>query len=475
MKIPVAPPDLPRLLSRATKKRPERLLEIVAAAGGAAPNGKYRHWDTLRHVPPPKGLSSEEWWLGVKFARLQLYQTLPLTTKEGRPFKYALVAPVHRMLHYVTKNASGAIRVDEVVTDPGTRDTYLVQSLVEEAITSSQLEGASTTRAAAKEMLQRGRKPRDRSEQMIFNNYRAMEFVRSGRDIPLTPSIVLEIHRLLTEETLDDPTAAGRLRRPDEEIIVTDPLGVRLHTPPPAETLAGRLQGLCAFANAYREDERETFLDPVLRAILLHFWLAYDHPFVDGNGRTARALFYWSLAVQGYWLAEFISISRILKKAPARYAEAFLYVETDDDDVTYFLLHQLRVTERAIRALHEYLVIKEREVRETEDLLRSSASAAAAFNHRQLALLNHALKHLGFSYTFASHRRSHRITYQTARTDLLALERAGVLERSVRGRTFVFVAPRDLRRRLDRLGEAEPHAPPGGPALGTASRVVKAR
>ena len=452
MKVPVAPPDLPTLLGRVAKKRPERLLEIVAAAGGAAPDGRYRHWDTLRHVPPPPGLSSEEWWLGVKLARLQLYQSLPFTTKEGRPFKYALVSPAYRMLHYVTKNASGAIRVDEVVADPGTRDTYLIRSLVEEAITSSQLEGASTTRAAAKEMLQRGRKPRDRSEQMIFNNYRAMEFVRSVRDTPLTAAIVLELHRLLTEGTLDDPTAAGRLRRRDEEIVVEDPFGVRLHTPPSAEMLPGRLEKLCAFANSYREDEKETFLDPVLRAILLHFWLAYDHPFVDGNGRTARALFYWSLAVQGYWLAEFISISRILKKAPARYAEAFLYVETDDDDVTYFLLHQLRVTERAIRALHEYLTNKEREVRETERLLRDS-SLAAAFNHRQVALLNHALKHLGFSYTFVSHRRAHRVTYQTARTDLLALERAGLLERVLRGRTFVFVAPRDLRGRLDGLGQ----------------------
>jgi Fic family protein len=453
MKVPVAPPHLPTLLGRVAKKRPERLLEIVGAAGGAAPDGRYRHWDTLRHVPPPKGLSSEEWWMGVKLARLQLYQQLPFTTREGRPFRYALVAPVHRMLHYVTKNASGAIRVDEVVTDPGTRDTYLVKSLVEEAITSSQLEGASTTRAAAKEMLQRGRKPRDRSERMIFNNYRAMEFVRTVGDTPLRSSVVLELHRLLTEGTLDDPTAAGRLRRPDEDVVVADSFGVRLHTPPPADMLLGRLESLCAFANSYGEDEQETFLDPVLRAILLHFWLAYDHPFVDGNGRTARALFYWSLAVQGYWLAEFISISRVLKKAPARYAEAFLYVETDDDDVTYFLLHQLRVIERAIRALHEYLVIKERETRETEQLLRGSHLATAAFNNRQLALLGHALKHQGFSYTFASHSRSHRVTYQTARTDLLALERAGLVERLVRGRTFVFVAPRDLRRRLDGLGQ----------------------
>ncbi|MBI4541874.1 MAG: Fic family protein [Gemmatimonadetes bacterium] len=454
MKVPATPPSFTKLLEQVTSKGPDKLLQIVATSGGAAPDGKYRHWDTLRYIKPPEGLTSEEWWLSIKVARMQLYTELPLIAKDGKPFRYALVDAAHRMLHYITKSASGVMHVDEVVTNPGTRDTYLVKSLIEEAITSSQLEGASTTRAAAKDMLQAGRKPRDRSEQMIYNNYQAMQFVRSVRDTPLTPEIILELHRILTQGTLDDPSAAGRLRRADEDIVVEDLFGSLLHTPPHASTLAERLEALCAFANDHGEDDRKRFLHPVLRAILLHFALGYDHPFVDGNGRTARGLFYWSLAVQGYWLSEFISISRILKKAPARYSQAYLYVETDDNDVTYFLLNQLRVTERAIRALHRYLAVKAQEIHETEQLLRHSALVSATFNYRQLSLCNHALKHPGFSYTFESHRRSHRVAYQTARTDLLALEKHGLLERLVRGRTFVFAAPIDLRRRLEGFGRA---------------------
>ena len=53
-----------------------------------------------------------------------------------------------------------------------------------------------------------------------------------------------------------------------------------------------------------------------MRAILLHFWLAYDDPFLDGNGRTARILFFWLLRKHGYWLAEYLSIS--LSLPPAR-------------------------------------------------------------------------------------------------------------------------------------------------------------
>src|SRR5205814_10028127 len=57
---------------------------------------------------------------------------------------------------------------------------------------------------------------------------------------------------------------------------------------------------------------------PMVRSMILHFWLAYDHPFVDGNGRTARALFYWSMLRNGYWMFEYITISKIILSGPDR-------------------------------------------------------------------------------------------------------------------------------------------------------------
>lgn len=136
----------------------------------------------------------------------------------------------------------------------------------------------------------------------------------------------------------------------------------------------------------------------VVRATLLHFGLAYDHPFVDGNGRTARALFYWAMAAQGYWLCESTSISRIIKRAPGKYARAFLYTETDEGDTTYFILNQLRVTVRAIEELHTYLEQKAAEIRATRAFIQQSAYLNTAFNHRQLAVLNHAMKNPASSH-----------------------------------------------------------------------------
>ena len=202
---------------------------------------------------------------------------------------------------------------------------------------------------------------------------------------------------------------------------------------------------MCSFANGEQPDE---FIPPALRAIILHFWLAYDHPFVDGNGRTARALFYWAMARQGYWLCEYVSISRILKKARGQYARSYLYSETDDNDVTYFALYQMRVLLRAIGDLHEYLARKASELQEAEELVRRTSLVTDDLNPRQLALIHHALKKPGARYTVESHRISHGVSYETARSDLLRLTRLKLLSQRKSGKAYVFVPSEDLRAKL---------------------------
>ena len=162
MKIPVPPPDYAALLQGLAPRRSIEVFQgILSGEIGPAPGGKYRHWDILRHLEPPEGLTHEEWWLGVKLARSNSYQNLPFPDERDRPFRYVLHDAALRALHEIDRDASGHIRAPELVTSPRTRDTYLVKSQMEEAITSSQLEGAATTREAAKDMLQQGRKPRD--------------------------------------------------------------------------------------------------------------------------------------------------------------------------------------------------------------------------------------------------------------------------------------------------------------------------
>lgn len=339
--------------------------------------------------------------------------------------------------------------MDEVVTsDRQAGQRFLVNSLMEEAIRSSQLEGATTTRRVAKELLRSGREPKDRSERMILNNYRALQFMRNEMDDVLTPEAVLELHRIVTDGTLGNPDAAGRLQSPSEERVAVYDRddGRRIHKPPPAEELPERLRQLCDFAN--EDEDSKQFVHPVIRAILLHFCLAYDHPFEDGNGRTARILFFWSMRERGYWLVEYLPISKILREAPARYERAFLETETDEGDTTYFLIHQLQVVERAIEELHNYLGRKIGEVREVEELIHGGGG----FNHRQLALLSDALRHPDRSYSFGGHAETHRVTHETARSDLSGLAERELLDSRRIGREYAFEAATDLAERLKESG-----------------------
>lgn len=436
------PPDVDEILAGLEPARAIRAFSGVMQAAEHA-GTSYFHWDKLRHLEPPDDLSHEEWWLSLKIPRRALYRRIPLTDPSGRNFVYTLPDEAQRLLHLVDQKCSGEVAMpDVVIGDEQARRHYLVNSLMEEAIRSSQLEGATTSRRVAKELLTTGRPPKNRSERMIANNYRALEYMRGVGD-ELTPTVVLELQRTLTEGTLDNPDAAGRLQTPgDERIAVYDRLdGALIHTPPPADQLAERLEAMCAFANA-RDDER--FMHPVLRAILVHFWLAYDHPFEDGNGRTARALFSWSLRTRGYWLAEYLSISRILRDAPSQYTRAFLLTETDERDTTYFVIYQLEVMRRAIDEFQRYLRRKLDEVQDIERKLRR----AGEFNHRQLALLSEAVRNDGRRFSFSSHAAIHGVTHETARSDLLALSERGLLERRRVGRAYAFTPAPDLPQRL---------------------------
>jgi Fic family protein len=442
MRKPIAPPSLGDILTR--QDTSGRLGEILHFVNGPTVDGKYLHWDELRFHTPPAGLSHEEWWLALKLCRTSARNAIPLTDTSGRAFGYVPAEPIPERLHEIDLNAGGILQRMEPAANRDMNDRYCVSSLIDEAITSSQIEGAVTTRLVAKELIRSGRKPIDRSERMILNNFVTMRRLAELRDDPLTEKLVFDIHRRITADTLDDSSAAGRFRRDDEQVVVDDMYGEVYHRPPSARQLGERMEAMCDFANG---KSPAGFVHPALRSIILHFWLAYDHPFVDGNGRTARALFYWSMLRSNYWLCEYLSISPLILKAPSQYQRAFLHTETDENDLTYFLLYHLGLIQSAVRELHKYIKRKTAETRQLETELRG----VAILNHRQRALVSHAIRHPGQVYTFESHRCSHDVVYETSRRDLMDLAERGLLKARKVGKTWHFTPASDLQSQLSRL------------------------
>lgn len=439
MKLPMPAPDIDAVYRRLAAEDPVALIDLLQQSGQDA----YLHWDQLRYRAAPEGLTHERWWLALKLRRRSQARPVALRQKNGEDFSVVLTDRLLRSCEELTKRL-GAARF-ESAGDLTRRnaDAHLVSSLVEEAITSSQLEGASTSRRVAKELLDSGRAPRDTSEQMIVNNYAVMERIRDLADQDLTPELVLELHRIVTDQTLEDPADAGRLETPDHPRVAVWDHDVRLHAPPAAEELEERLQELCDFANG----AGDTYLPAVARAIIVHFMAGYDHYFADGNGRTARALFYWAMLRQGMWLAEFVSISTILRKAPSDYARAYLHTEDDEGDLTYFLHYQADVLSRAVDAFDRHLERKRQERSRARDEVDT---ATASMNHRQADLIRRGVAEDGPTVIAVEpFAQRYRVSDQTARNDLNELVRRGLLLQEKAGRRHVFRIPADLVARLN--------------------------
>lgn len=238
---------------------------------------------------------------------------------------------------------------------------------MEEAIASSQMEGAATTREVAKDMLRKKISPKNKSQRMILNNYNTINFIRDHAKDNLTPALIMQVHGMMTEGALDVPDASGRLRREDENIVVGNGItGEIVHTPPSAECLNEFLNQLCAFFN---DENTEVFVHPIIRAITIHYLVGYYHPFADGNGRTARALFYWYMMKSNYWLVQYLSISRIIKGSKKSYEQAFLYSEADGNDIGYFIQYNMEVLIKSFDALSRYIKRKHNDKKKAEKLL----------------------------------------------------------------------------------------------------------
>ena len=378
-------------------------------------NDNYEYWDSVKYKPLPDGCkSSQELWLRTKASRI-------LTTVYPWPkynLLFGLTNRMQRMCHEFDLNFGGTWESRSMI--PGeSRERYLVSSLMEEAIYSSMMEGAVTTRKVAKDMLRRKITPKDKSQQMIHNNYQTIQFIVANKYNALNPELVLHIHQLMTEKTLDNQDDAGRLRTNDNVVVENGITHEIVHRPPTYKVVPEFINDLCDYFN---ETDAKVFVHPIIKGIIIHYMLAYMHPFVDGNGRTARALFYWYMLKERYWLTEYMSISRVIAKSKKSYEKAFQYVVADDHDLGYFIFYNLRVLEQAFKQLQEYIKRKQEERAAANIFLQ-----IGDINERQAQILKMFLDNPKGAITVRDLQDKFMISPTTAKTDITGLLQRGLL------------------------------------------------
>lgn len=406
-------------------------------------NAEYLHWDKFRYQPIPTGIQPEVAWAMVKIARLTNRETINVKDENGSSFSIFLTKEHMKCLSFIDSYTSGAIVTGESMPDEASKDRLVISGLIEEAISSSQIEGANTTRKVAKNMIQQHSKPKNKHEQMILNNYLAMAQLEDWKKRELTEDFLLELHKILTVDTLEQKEDEGEFRNDDDEVMVVEnPTGHIAHVPPKIKEAKAQLDQLYKFIN--NEDEG-SYIHPFVKASILHFLIGYIHPFVDGNGRMARALFYWYLLKKDYWMFKFLPISLQIQKHDWKpgYYRAFKYVESDEGDITYFLSYKLKLAQNAIKDFIEYLKKKQREANQLKEKLLTSQE----INSRQLDLISLFQKSPNVEMDLQTYKNRHQVAYETARVDLSALEEKDILKKTKKGKKHVFIRgskfPRD--------------------------------
>lgn len=422
-------PEVPEFSKEALEEAGKFLHNSQIAEVAHRYNEKYLHWEELKYRKLP--LDPAILWNLMKISR----ELKAKSIKFGDwVFKYNLIDEFQESLHVLDKSATGNL-LSNLETLRDNRRKYVISSLMEEAIASSQIEGATTTREIAKRMLQENRKPKNKDEKMIVNNYATVKHIMDLKNEAITPEKILEIHKMITNGTLERPEYEGSFRETNE-IAVYSHDGTLLHKPVAYAEIPKLINELCDFASSKDKD----FIHPIIKGIIIHFLIGYIHPFNDGNGRTARALFYWYLFKNDYWLFEYMAVSTVINNSKKQYRNAYLYTESDrtpndSGDLTYFIKYNLDCIQKALNDTLEYLEREQKEQSQALKIIKESEDLTL----RQAEILKQFLKQPESPITIKEIVTTYSVAYATARSDLFHLEKLGYVEKRKTGKEFIFI------------------------------------
>ncbi|AKX60475.1 cell filamentation protein Fic [Thiopseudomonas alkaliphila] len=399
-------------------------------------SGRYLPYDEFR-FRVPSGLNVDYAWQLRRLSRKNLSNEI-----------IKLGAPEIQCTLYYTSNIQITISETDRFTTEAMLDwinnkfgesrgiQYLLNDLIEdESISSSQLEGAATTTIVAKNIIKNKASPRTVDERMIVGNFKLMMFAWENRDAELTTDLIKEFHITGVSGIDDDSYHPGKFRK-TENVVVTDREGNIVHQPPTYKGLSERLAKVSEWVNKSHNSGRD-YLHPLVKAIILHFIIGYEHPFHDGNGRVARALFYWYMFKHGYHAFRYIAISTLLKKAPAKYGKSYLYTETDDMDLTYFVDYQCDVIKRAIDDFKE---VYEKTLKKIEEfnVFVYSSGLLGSLSDREKIIFQVASSSEYYEFTTNEVAKNLGCSYNTASTSLNNLVKMGIFNKTKEGKEWIY-------------------------------------
>jgi len=210
--------------------------------------------------------------------------------------------------------------------------------LKREVAGTSRIEGAEFTERELEDAVRLGATPAELITRSQRQAHAAMDAYRwlsaMPADRPITQELLRDLHRRLVTGCDDDHCQPGALRKRDENVTFGIPRHRGVEGGPPCE------KAVAALMHALDTEFRE--LDPLLQALALHYHLAAMHPFLDGNGRTARAAESMVLRRAGLTDRAFIAMSNYYYDEKPEYLRVLSETGASGHDLTSFFLFGLR-------------------------------------------------------------------------------------------------------------------------------------
>lgn len=373
----------------------------------------------------PSTITIDAFWPVILQHRRSLGCELPLFDQSGNPFWMAITEKIREAL--LTIDTMATENFIERIPSKSIQETVITDALIDEAFNSSVIEGAFSTKKRTRELVEKKLLPTNKSEQMIINNYHALNYILENLHKPIDEDMILSIYQKVVENTLDPEDIVEKYR--DDAVYIYDPTGKVIYEPPHFSRVLPLMNKLIEFIN------NDDLHHPIIKACIIHFYFVYVHPFFDGNGRTARALSYMYLLKQGYTFFKFFSISSLVREERPKYYKAIKDVEDNDSDLTYFIdFYTQMIIKSIFRILND--ISKEYHNRIIDLYLNHKGVVLSSRQRKALKLLIKNEK----NFTDAQeYMKRNRVAYETARTDLNQLVSLGLMNKSKEGKKYLYI------------------------------------
>lgn len=377
----------------------------------------------------PSEIKINDFWPRILEYRKKQGKEISLKDQQGNNFWYCPL-PYKEKIAVIDCSAKFYVveKIKEIFKkSPKIAKDYLIDALIDEAFNSSVIEGAFSTKKRTAELVSKNIKPVNNSEQMILNNYKALEYVLENLHKTIDEDVILEIYRIITHNTLKDEDIVEKYR--NDSVVIWDSGTQKVIYEGPNYFQVSKMMGnLVEFINSNIE------IHPIEKASIIHFYFVYVHPFFDGNGRTSRVLQYMYLLQQGYDFFKFFSISTVIREQKMKYYKAIQDVEEYGSDLTYFIDFNAKmiidsivaVIDKLGKELGKHLIIGELE------------SKGVYLSERLKKCLYFFIRTEKDHISIDNYKKKYRVSYETARQDLNKLLSVGLFEKVKVGKRYIY-------------------------------------